>query len=106
MKRSQSAACIDLTGDDFIPAQQRRRTVASGSRPHLEDLEDPLLQQALHASLADPDVEVIEPEPRSVPKSSGAEASLGEDDGDEDLAVLGTTGQVCVGCAGCHRHLA
>ena len=90
MKRSQSAACIDLTGEDWNPPPQRRRTVAS-LKPDKE-LDDLLLAQALQASLTDPDVEVIEPEQRAGPSFTPA-ADL-EDEDSEELAVLGTTGQV------------
>ncbi len=95
MKRSQSAACIDLTGDTYAPAPRRRKTAYGGSPDLVEDLDDPWLQQALQASLVDPEVELVEPQRQSAPTFTSTENQGKDADSDEELAVLGTTGQVC-----------
>ena len=89
MKRSQSATCIDLSLDEDAPAPQRRRTLGTEILRPGQDLGDGMLA----SGLADPEVEVIEPEERSVPRLVAAAAPSRLCD-DEDLAVLGTTGQV------------
>ena len=89
MKRSQSATCIDLTLDEDAPAPQRRRTTGNDLLRPNQDLGVGMLAPGL----ADPDVEVIEPEEHSVPRLAVAAAPSSLSD-EEDLAVLGTTGQV------------
>lgn len=92
MKRSRSTNYIDLTEEEVVPAAQRRRTIASSSLRPVEDLEDVMLAEALRASVvADPDVQLLEPEERQAPSFAAAAAPS---DDDEELAVLGTTGQV------------